>query len=406
MGLTLIDLFAGCGGMSLGFEMAGFKPLLFSEINEDASSSYLANRYQKDLIKIKDIRTLTDNKVISIVHDWKENGIRDVDVICGGPPCQGYSGIGHRRSFSVERKQIPSNYLFKEMIRIIDIVRPKAFLFENVKGLLSGRWTKDGQKGEIFEDVWKAFNDINGYSCKWEVFSAKDYGVPQNRPRLLIAGYREDVVPPVKTCENAVTTGYLPSGKITPPDLIDLLGDLVDSSYSNGGKTTTYLVDPLNEWQKKMRLQPCGGLLGKGDLLLEQDYSQHSNKILEKYTYMIENNGEIPEHLKTKKFFQKVLPARWGEKGPNITITSSAEDYVHFSQPRNLTVREWARIQTFPDWYVFMGSRTTGGQRRAGNPDKNLWERDCPKYTQIGNAVPVSMAFEMAKHIKNKISRG
>ena len=113
---------------------------------------------------------------------------------------------------------------------------------------------------------------------------------------------------------------------------------------------------------------------------------------------MIQNNGAIPKELKTKKFSQKVLPAKWGNKGPTITVTSLPDDYVHFSQPRSLTVREWARLQTFPDWYQFSGKRTTGGIRRAGNPLEKNYEREVPKYTQIGNAVPVKLAFEIGKH--------
>ena len=89
----------------------------------------------------------------------------------------------------------------------------------------------------------------------------------------------------------------------------------------------------------------------------------------------------------TKKFAQRVLPERWPSKGPTITATSLPDDYVHYELPRILTVREWARLQMFPDHYEFSGKRTTGGRRRAGNPEDNDWSRDLPKYTQIGNAV-------------------
>jgi DNA (cytosine-5)-methyltransferase 1 len=93
-----------------------------------------------------------------------------------------------------------------------------------------------------------------------------------------------------------------------------------------------------------------------------------------------------------------VIPREWGPGGPNITATSLADDYVHFEQPRSLTVREWARLQTFPDWYQFCGPRTTGGLRRAGAPTEGIWDREVPKYTQIGNAVPVKLAHEVGKH--------
>ena len=115
---------------------------------------------------------------------------------------------------------------------------------------------------------------------------------------------------------------------------------------------------------------------------------------------MIKNNGNIPEKFRTKKFAQRLLPKRWGNKGPTITATSLPDDFVHFSQARSLTVREWARLQTFPDWYQFSGKRTTGGIRRAGNPLEKNYEREVPKYTQIGNAVPVKLAYEIGKHFK------
>ena len=118
---------------------------------------------------------------------------------------------------------------------------------------------------------------------------------------------------------------------------------------------------------------------------------------------MIASGGEIPEDMKTKKFAQRLLPEHWGEGGPSITATSLPDDYVHYSQPRVLTVREWARLQTFPDSYLFFGKRTTGGRRRAGDPDSGDWTRDLPKYTQIGNAVPVKLAEAIGKHLKKLI---
>jgi DNA (cytosine-5)-methyltransferase 1 len=111
-----------------------------------------------------------------------------------------------------------------------------------------------------------------------------------------------------------------------------------------------------------------------------------------------DENGEIPEECKTKKFAQRRLPPEWGNKGPSITITSLPDDFVHYKQARTPTVRECARAQTFPDWYQFSGKRTTGGIRRAGNPRKNIFEREVPKYTQIGNAVPVKLAEEIGLH--------
>jgi DNA (cytosine-5)-methyltransferase 1 len=107
---------------------------------------------------------------------------------------------------------------------------------------------------------------------------------------------------------------------------------------------------------------------------------------------------KIPKSYETKKFAQRVLPPRWHVE-PTITATSLPDDYVHYRQPRTLTVREWARVQMFPDWYQFRGKRTTGGLRRAGNPREGIFDREVPKYTQIGNAVPVKLAKEVGRHL-------
>ena len=120
---------------------------------------------------------------------------------------------------------------------------------------------------------------------------------------------------------------------------------------------------------------------------------------------MIANDGKIPDHLKTKKFAQRLLLKRWGAKGPSITATSLPDDFVHYSQARAPTVREWARLQTFPDWYQFSGKRTTGGIRRAGNPQESIFDREVPKYTQIGNAVPVKLAYEIGKNFSSILKK-
>lgn len=421
---SMLDLFSGCGGLSLGFEMAGFEPLLFSEINFNAAQTYLQNRTDKHIIPVGDIYTLTNDNLRLLKELWQLQGIHDIDVICGGPPCQGYSGIGHRRTFKLEKADIPSNQLYQEMVRVIEFVRPKVFLFENVKGLLSGRWTQAGKKGEIFTDVLNAFRAIDGYHCEWDLLHAKNYGVPQNRPRVMIIGYRQDVLAPRAkpqlplnfTAEEAspyvqggeaLRKHYLPNPRIPAPHLEELLGDLLDPNFKGGGCTTSYPQAAQTDIQRWLRLPPPHAHASQmTNDLTEQEYSAHSAKVIEKFSYMLQNGGNIPEHLKTKKFAQRLLPRQWQEGGPNITATSLPDDYVHFAQPRIPTVREWARIQTFPDWYQFAGSRTTGGRRRAGDPDAGIWEREVPKYTQIGNAVPVLLAYYIAQHIHQVLQTG
>ena len=134
--------------------------------------------------------------------------------------------------------------------------------------------------------------------------------------------------------------------------------------------------------------------------MTEHEYSNHNPNTQKRFQAIIDSkDGKPPEEFKTKKFAQRLLPRKWGNKGPSITITSLADDYVHYEQARAPTVRECARMQTFPDWYKFAGKRTTGGIRRAGNPRENIFDREVPKFTQIGNAVPVKLAEEIGKHI-------
>ena len=407
---TFVDLFAGCGGLSLGLEEAGFTPLLVNELNKDAMATYLANRLdeypwleQNNVNNVKDLvlkpellQGIIDN-IRDKLHVDIEKG--ELDLLCGGPPCQGFSGIGYRRSYSVEKAQLPSNYLFQDMAFLVNRLNPRIFLFENVRGLMTSKWTKDGTNGEIFKAVLETFTGIGKYHICYKLVHAKDYGVPQNRPRVLIVGLRKDVFPDWAP-ENidAVISGFLPKPVGGAPDLQDLLGDLVDGKHANGGVTDKYVSAPQNDLQRSFRTKRNGVVLQKGDPLSEQEYSHHAPKILEKFKAMHANGGEIPEEFRTKKFSQRLLPSRWGEIGPTMTCCSAPDDYVHFCQPRSFTVREWARLQMFPDWYQFMGPRTTGGLRRAGNPREGLFDRELPKYTQIGNAVPVGLAYNVGKH--------
>ena len=408
---TFIDLFAGCGGLSLGLEKAGFFPLYVNELNKDALETYLINRdkhfpHLRNNFFSQDIKEVVKDKQFftNLFKELKKEFGRDfkkdrVDLVTGGPPCQGFSGIGIRRSYSVDKEQLPSNHLYQDMAFFIHKIQPKMFLFENVEGLIRSRWTKSGTKGEIFKDVLDTFKNLKGYEVKSRLVYAKDYGVPQNRPRILIIGIKKALLKNKNTFSDALEGGFLPQPTNDYPNIDEVLSDLVDRSFKNGRSTDTYLSEPKTNWQKLIRSnQFTGESLKKGDVLNEHKYSNHSEIVRKRFEYMIKNNGSIPDSLKTKKFAQRVLPAKWNDKGPNITACSLADDFVHFSQPRSLTVREWARLQTFPDWYLFAGKRTTGGIRRAGNPRESIFDRELPKYTQIGNAVPVKLAYEIGKH--------
>jgi DNA (cytosine-5)-methyltransferase 1 len=424
--LHVVDLFAGCGGLSLGLEQAGFMPVFVNELNADARQTYLLNRAEVNPLladepfhsadvkeMVRDRRYLTQlNSALKKTFGIEEG---ELDLVVGGPPCQGFSGIGHRRSYSVDKEQLPSNHLYEDMAHVIHRLQPRAFLFENVRGLLHAKWTADGRNGEIFADVAEKFGSIKGYRVTYRLVYAKDYGVPQNRPRVLIVGMRDDIIVPGEVEDtrekrglprDAVANGFLPPRSAdAPPSLEDLFGDLEDPEYKPGEQefTNTYPSAATTPVQILLRTTHDGKrVYEKGERVYDQQYSLHSPRIIEKFRAMQAHpDGEIPEQFRTKKFAQRVLPRTWGDDGPTITATSLPDDYVHYSprQPRSLTVREWARLQMFPDWYQFAGKRTTGGLRRAGNPREGIHDREVPKYTQIGNAVPVKLAFEVGKHL-------
>lgn len=437
---SVIDLFAGCGGLSLGLEHSGFTPVFVNELHQDALDTYLSNRFHKlggepfssnnalhcndvaELDSVRLDRLEADLRNISELHFARETGASaasgcgtSLDLIAGGPPCQGYSGIGHRRSYAVEKVDIPSNRLYARMAATIAHLRPRIFLFENVRGLLNARWTAGGAR--IFPDVLSTFRAIEGYTVRWSLVHAKDYGVPQNRPRVLLVGIRNDVLGSCNTAdpklddEDAVKCGFLPAGKKgSAPDLSDLLGDLVDPTIARVLRSGSFAPGPLETSkypksatttiQKSLRRLPLSLPAKNAAGLTDQVYSKHAPDVVAKFDHMLKNNGEIPTKFMTKKFSQRVLPKHWAESGPTITATSLPDDYVHFSQPRILTVREWARLQLFPDWYRFKGKRTTGGLRRAGNPQAGIFDREVPKYTQIGNAVPVGLAQHVGRHLR------
>ena len=411
---TFVDLFAGCGGLSLGLERAGFEPIFVNELDANAMQTYLANRRARhphlaskmahDIIEVTGNPDILRATAEQLRRDaGARTGHADVDLVVGGPPCQGYSRIGHRRTFVGLRKaDIPSNHLYEEMAKFIEVVRPRAFLFENVRGVMSGRWTPSGSPGEIWADVQARFRNIAGYDVRATLVYAREYGVPQNRPRVLMVGIRSDLG--WRPERGGVAEGLLPLPTNGAPDPIDFLGDLVDPEYSEKRATTTYPGPATSETQRWYRADPLTlEVAPEGAALTEHEYSRHSLRIVEKFQWMIDHEGQIRSEDRTKKFAQHVLPRTWGSAGPTITATSIPDDYVHFSQPRILTVREWARLQTFPDWYQFAGKRTTGGRRRAGDPDAGDWSRDVPKYTQIGNAVPVLLAEAVGRHLRELI---
>ena len=426
---TVVDLFAGCGGMSLGLELMGYRTLLAVELSESAHKTYEANRERPEKP-----RMLTDVKSLAKLSPKEMRAAAGLGpnehptLVTGGPPCQGFSGIGYRRTHSdIQKHEIASNHLYEDMVAVIKGLQPDAFIFENVRGLLTSRWSRESPE-RVWDDVRKHFLDELGgrYAIAYKLIRCSDYAVPQNRPRVLMVGMLKEkydaMKPAVKADElnketrqdtpMAEEVGLIPrplSGGGGFPHPHDLLGDLVDKDYPNLASRTGRLATKKYPrkaktlWQQVMRVrdakhQHCAD---RNADLLEHDYSRHSHTVRKRFQAVIDaNDRRVPEGLGTKKFAQRGLPRKWEGK-PNITVASLPDDYVHFEQCRSLTVREWARLQGFPDWYVFKGPRTTGGHRRAGDVRRGDSVRETPKYTQIGNAVPVQLAAALGFHLRH-----
>ncbi len=249
---SAVDLFAGCGGLGTGLENAGFTTVFVNGLDKDAMATYLCNRghelggmrfSENDELRCHGAHELTGKRLEKLVSDlgpirevglhFEQGGLgktSNLDIVAGGPPCQGYSGIGIRRSYAVDKEALPSNRFYARMAKIIDRLRPRLFLFENVQSLLTSRWTRDGTR-KIFPDVLAEFRKIPGCEVRWSLVYAKDYGVPQNRPRVLLVGIRRDTLETFSfldkdaDSEDAVVCGFL-SGAVGRSRSVDLMSNL------------------------------------------------------------------------------------------------------------------------------------------------------------------------------------
>lgn len=353
--INVIDLFAGAGGLSYGFyHNQAYKILAANEIESDMCSTYKTNHKDVPVYcsDIKDFSMDLLNNDLGINKD-------DVDVIIGGPPCQAYSTVGKRLLDD------PRGKLFQEYYRIVKEADPKVFLFENVKGLLSM------DKGNLLKTIISLFEGI-GYKVKYKVLNAVDYGVPQYRERVIIVGFKtkkEYAFPESTHCN-------IDENKPNYLTLSDALSDL--PRFENGGEATSYVQEPTNDFQRRIR--------NNADSLSEH-FSPKNNDNLVRLMKALPDGGtpqDLPETLRPKSGFKNTYARLWWNQ-PSTTITRnfgtpSSSRCIHPKDPRPLSTREAARLQTFPDDYVFCGAKGS----------KNL---------QIGNAVPVELSKVLAKSI-------
>lgn len=412
--MQLIDLFAGCGGLSLGLKEAGFKTVLANELEKNACLTYNHNFKSTKLIEGDISKVLNSDQLDHHLNMLKKEGYKNkIDLVAGGPPCQGYSQAGRRKSEKVSLKYIADNRLYKEMIRVIEYVEPRVFLLENVLGLLSARWKKNDRKPTVFMDLWDEFNKKLGttYMIRPHLLKASDFGVPQRRVRFFLIGIKKKEIK--YKFDYYLKTPYINS----PSDIKDMkMGFFAFKSFSskkapdpkevisdlnfNGWKKEHphHQMNPQSDFQRKLRKKTKEY---QEQFLWNHEETTHTQKAINRFKEIQQGMkpDKLPKNLKSKKITQRALQKEWKNR-PNITITSMPDDLIHYDKPRILTVRECARFQTFPDYFKFCGVRTIGGKKRGGSKTEEI-ERTIPQYTQVANAVPPLLAKALGKMIKN-----
>ncbi|WP_289354699.1 DNA cytosine methyltransferase [Paenibacillus sp. S-12] len=438
-----IDLFCGAGGMSEGILQAGFEILFSNDINEDVERTYVNRHEQLGLIQNYntyfhrgDISQLNGDFIWNCIKNLKIFSTKEkpiptgIDAIFGGPPCQGFSRAGRRKTDD------PRNLLFREYLRIINEIKPKYVVMENVEGFNDTKFYDfKGVTGEIYPDASLApdilINEFQliGYDVlPPKVLDASDYGVPQKRKRAIFIAYlRNEHIPqyPFPTHSN--------EKKIT---VLDAVGDLIRDHVllkSINSELTNYQL----ESRRGRTPNVSGTTISSNGQFHNNDISNHQPIIIERFSLFQEgedgnslrnrimreginlsNKPCLLQECETKlsidqqeiiQFFKggnvtnemldalltkKSIRTRLNRALPSLTVVTLPDDYISPFEDRIFSVRELARLQSFDDSFVFLGKRTTGGSRR---------KLEAPQYTQVGNAVPPLLSKAIATEIMNAI---
>ena len=358
----VIDLFAGAGGLSLGFESKGFEITLAIEKDTWAKDTYNLNHQNKNCIEA-DIASLSDS--FFLPYRGK------INVVMGGPPCQGFSIAASNR----RKKDDSRNFLYKEFLRVVSLVEPEIVLIENVREF-SRYHLPEG--GLLIEDIMTTLHNLN-YVCNYSVVDIKDYGIPQDRKRTFFLAVKQNLRQEI--------------------NIMELLSPIVAPRQFNEGDIMDYTSEPQNDFQKSLR--------GNCEKVFNHIPMQHTPRMIEKFKFIMQNSSKeaIPEELKPRVrgdvntisnsvYCQNSRVMDASKISPTITA-SFYSSFIHPNQPRNLTVREAARIQTFPDWFVFTGKKTTLSKKLLAK--KGIVEDlHLDQFNQVGNAVPPKMAGHLA----------
>jgi DNA (cytosine-5)-methyltransferase 1 len=375
---SYVDLFAGCGGLSLGLYNAGWEGLFAVEKSEDAFQTLKHNLIDKKKHFTWPTWLEIGSHNIDTILASREPGLRklkgNVDLVAGGPPCQGFSTAG-RREENDERNKLANAYL-----EFVEIIKPKVLLFENVRAFGVGFKKETNVRGKPHsEKVLEKLKELGYEDAQARVIDFSGFGVPQIRQRLIIiATLKGNSGEFFKLLEERKGAFLEEKGIKANVTLAEAISDIekkngvIDSPDSKNFKAGVYNGRVSTGYQKLMRMDY------HSDILDSHRFVNHDERITGKFRDIIDNhlsNKDIQEKYNTKKTNISLLRA---DKAC-LTLTTLPDDYVHYSEPRVLTVREYARIQSFPDWYEFKGPYTTGTKKRR---------HMVPRYSQAANAIP------------------
>jgi len=389
------DLFAGAGCFGLGFHLSGYN-LVFSLEQDKWAADTLRKNSICDSVIEADIRKYKTKKQI------KQVCITKIDILIGGPPCQGFSIAGPA---SKKDPKDPRNSLFKDFARWVKHLEPKIFVMENVKGILT---RKNANREKVIDIIRKTFSKL-GYTVEIWQLNAAHYGVPQIRERAFIVGHKleEPIGPPP-------ATHYLPSrnGNVDPitnrnllpaTTIGDAISDLPNLDAGDGEEEQEYDASPQSDYQTWVR--------GEHTTLYNHVAMKHTERIVERFKRIQsgEQLSDIPEEYKVRKrngngsLSETAYHSNYRHlKSEEISFTIPASFYssfIHPDQPRNITAREAARIQSIPDWYRIMGKRTQVSSKLLQRKGRHH-EDYLSQYNQIGNAVPPLLAKAIAEHLQ------
>lgn len=396
MSFNYIDLFAGCGGLSLGLHNAGWKGLFAIEKSRHAFTTLrynlIDNKNHYDWpawlpIKNHNINILLKKYPLELKA---LNGV--VDLVAGGPPCQGFSTAGARRE-NDGRNDLVHSYL-----NFVKIVKPKVVFFENVKGF-TFEFKKKGKKGKTYSDIVVAELIKLGYRVDYNIIDFSEFGIPQRRKRFILVGTLYSEPSGFFNFLGNNKDNFLNNKGISAKNTLAIaISDLLrkhgeketpDSKNFNSG----VYAGIENNYQRLMRASKryFGNV---ADSHRFANHREETEKLFSNLLRYAERDKRIKDELRKKFNVKKRSLTPLHPNLPSSVLTSHPDDYIHYSEPRILTVREYARIQSFPDWFEFKEKYTTGGKAR---------KREVPRYTQVGNAIPPLFAEQAGLALKQII---